>query len=48
MTRENHLRLLEICREHGVNLREGAEGIRTYYEIAKQSYLEGVAKGWRI
>ena len=48
MTRENHLRLLEICREHGVNLREGAEGIRTYYEIAKASYLEGIAKGWRI
>ena len=47
MTRDNHLRLLEICREHGVNLREGAEGIRTYYEIAKQAYLEGIVKGGR-
>jgi len=48
MTRENHLRLLEIIRENGVSLREGAEGVRTYYEIAKASYLEGIAKGWRI
>ena len=48
MTRANHLRLLEICSENGVNLREGAEGIRTYYEIAKAAYLEGIAKGWRI
>jgi len=48
MTRENHLRLLEIIRENGVSLREGAESVRTYYEIAKASYLEGIAKGWRI
>ena len=48
MTRANHLRLLEICSENGVNLREGAQGIRTYYEIAKAAYLEGIAKGWRI
>ena len=48
MTRENHLRLLEIIRENGVSLREGAESIKTYYEIAKASYLEGIAKGWRI
>ena len=48
MTRANHLRLLEIIRENGVSLREGAEGIKTYYEIAKASYLEGIAKGWRI
>tara|TARA_Y100001963_G_scaffold118786_1_gene165568 strand:+ start:421 stop:1521 length:1101 start_codon:yes stop_codon:yes gene_type:complete len=45
MSRANHLRLLEIIRENGISLREGAEGIRTYYEIAKTAYLEGLSKG---
>ena len=48
MTRENHLRLLEIIRENGISLREGAEGIKTYYEIAKTAYLEGLSKGLRL
>ena len=47
MSRLNHLRLLEICREHGVNLREGTDYIRPYYEIAKQAFLEGIVKGGR-
>jgi len=48
MSRGNHLRLLEIIRENGISLREGAEGIRTYYEIAKTAYLEGLSKGLRL
>jgi hypothetical protein len=48
MTREQHIKLLEICKEYGVNLREGAMGVKTYYEIAKAAYLEGVANGMRI
>ena len=48
MTRENHLRLLEIIRENGISLREGAEGIKTYYEIAKAAYLEGIVRGGRL
>jgi len=48
MTRENHLRLLEIIRENGVSLREGTDSIRSYYEIAKTAYLEGLSKGLRL
>ena len=45
MERSDHIRLLEICRENGISLREGAMGIKTYYEIAKAAYLEGLSKG---
>ena len=48
MTRTEALRLLEICKEHGISLREGTEGVRTYYEIAKAAYLEGVANALRL
>ena len=48
MTRENHLRLLEIIRENGISLREGTDSIRSYYEIAKTAYLEGLSKGLRL
>jgi len=48
MSRANHLRLLEIIRENGISLREGTDSIRVYYEIAKQSYLEGLSKGLRL
>ena len=48
MTRENHIRLLEIIRENGISLREGTDSIRTYYEIAKTAYLEGLSKGLRL
>ena len=48
MTRAQHFKLLEICREHGVSLREGAMGVKTYYEIAKAAYLEGLANGLKI
>ncbi len=48
MTREQHIKLLEICRKNGANLREGAMGVRMYYEIAKEAYLEGLANGLRL
>jgi len=48
MTREQHIKLLEIIKEHGISLREGAEGVRTYYEIAKAAYLEGLTNGLRL
>ena len=48
MTREQHIKLLEICKKHGVNLREGAMGVKTYYEIAKAAYLEGLTNGLRL
>ena len=48
MTREEALRLLEIVKENGISLREGTEGIRTYYEIAKAAYLEGVANALNL
>ena len=48
MTREQHIKLLEICRNNGVSLREGAMGVKTYYEIAKEAYLEGLSNGLRL
>jgi len=48
MTREQHIKLLEIIREHGISLREGSMGVKTYYEIAKAAYLEGLTNGLRL
>ena len=48
MTREQHIKLLEICRKHGVSLREGAMGVKMYYEIAKEAYLEGLSNGLKL
>ena len=48
MTREQHIKLLEIIKENGISLREGAMGVKTYYEIAKAAYLEGVANGMKL
>ena len=48
MTRGQHIKLLEICSEYGVNLREGAMGVKMYYEIAKAAYLEGVADAHKL
>ncbi len=38
-------RLLEIIEESGVALNEGATGIKTYYDIARNSYMEGLTAG---
>ena len=48
MTREQHIKLLEIIRENGISLREGAMGVKTYYEIAKAAYLEGLSNGLKL
>jgi hypothetical protein len=48
MTREEQIRLLNILKEKGVSLREGSEGIKVYYEIAKTAFLEGLSKGMGI
>ncbi len=48
MTREEHIKLLEICKQYGVNLREGSMGVKMYYEIAKAAYLEGLANGLKL
>ena len=48
MTREQHIKLLEIIRKNGVSLKEGAMGVKTYYEIAKEAYLEGLSNGLKL
>ena len=48
MTREDQLRLLEICKANGVNLREGTDAIRPYYKIAETCFLEGLSKGMKL
>jgi len=45
MEKDTHMEILQIMKEAGVNLREGAEGIRMYYEIAKTAYQEGFMAG---
>tara|TARA_B100000287_G_C20534672_1_gene742234 strand:- start:4 stop:969 length:966 start_codon:yes stop_codon:yes gene_type:complete len=42
MGKDVHLEILEIIKEAGVSLKEGAEGVRMYYEIAKTAYQEGM------
>jgi len=48
MSRSQHIKLLEICSEYGVNLKEGASSVKMYYEIAKAAYLEGVADAHKL
>ena len=48
MTRDQHLRLLEIVKENGISLREGTDHVKVYYEIAKAAYLEGVANALKL
>ena len=48
MTREEQIRLLNIIKEKGISLREGSESVKVYYEIAKASFLEGLAKGLKL
>ena len=45
MEKDTHMEILNIIKEAGVNLREGADGIRMYYEIAKTAYQEGFMAG---
>ena len=45
MEKDTHMEILNIIKEAGINLREGAEGIKMYYEIAKTAYQEGFMAG---
>jgi len=45
MEKDTHMEILNIMKEAGINLREGASGIKMYYEIAKTAYQEGFMAG---
>ena len=45
MVRDTHMEILNIIKEAGVSLREGSEGVKMYYEIAKTAYQEGFMAG---
>ena len=45
MERDTHMEILNIIKEAGVSLREGSEGVKMYYEIAKIAYQEGFMAG---
>jgi hypothetical protein len=45
MDRQTHYEILNIIKEYGINLREGSEAVRPYYEIAKIAYMEGLTAG---
>ena len=45
MERDTHMEILNIIKEAGVSLREGSEGVKMYYEIAKTAYQEGFMDG---
>ena len=47
MDKKVHLEILNIVKEAGVSLREGSEGVKMYYEIAKMAYMEGLTSGLR-
>ena len=45
MDRDVNRRLLEIIKESGVNLHEGAQGVKVHYDIARKAYMEGLTAG---
>jgi len=45
MEKDTHMTILEIIKEYGISLREGSEGVKAYYEIAKTAYQEGFMEG---
>ena len=45
MEKDTHMEILNIVKEAGVNLREGTDEIKMYYEIAKTAYQEGYMEG---
>ena len=45
MGKDIHMEILEIIKEYGVSLKEGAEGVKMYYEKAKTAYMEGLTAG---
>ena len=47
MGKDVHMEILKIIKEAGVSLKEGSEGVKMYYEIAKTSYMEGLTAGMK-
>lgn len=47
MGRDVHMEILNIVKEAGISLREGSEGVKMYYEIAKTAYMEGLTAGMK-
>ena len=45
MGRDVNRRLLEIIKESGASLQEGAAGVKVHYDIARKSYMEGLTAG---
>jgi hypothetical protein len=45
MEKDTHMEILNIIKEAGISLREGAGGVKEYYEIAKTAYQEGFMAG---
>ena len=45
MEKDTHMVILEIIKEYGISLREGSQGVKAYYEIAKTAYQEGYMEG---
>jgi len=45
MEKDTHMAILEIIKEYGISLREGSQGVKAYYEIAKTAYQEGYIEG---
>lgn len=45
MDRDVNRRLLEIIKESGISLHEGAQGVKMYYDIARKAYMEGLTSG---
>jgi len=45
MGKDTHMAILEIIKEYGISLREGSQGVKAYYEIAKTAYQEGFMEG---
>tara|TARA_Y100000356_G_scaffold41999_1_gene32714 strand:- start:32 stop:856 length:825 start_codon:yes stop_codon:yes gene_type:complete len=44
MEKDTHMAIL-IIKEYGISLREGSQGVKAYYEIAKTAYQEGFMAG---
>jgi len=47
MGKDVHMEILNIVKEAGISLREGSEGVKIYYEIAKTAYMEGLTAGMK-
>jgi hypothetical protein len=45
MEKDTHMEILNIIKEAGISLKEGAAGVKVYYEIAKIAYQEGFMAG---